>query len=107
MLWYSGTPLLIQILLSLWLAWQLITIGRNPTPQPQLANLYFIRDHWLLETINTEPIIYQKHKVLIQTGVFFLLYLYGERNKIIVVFYDQLTPTMFRSLKVIERVHRN
>ena len=70
-----------------------------------IKNLAYITDHWIVETRNNQQLYFDKHKILLEMGLFFLLKLTNEtHSKILVIFFDQIDEMTYQSLKIIEKI---
>lgn len=74
-------------------------------PAPGVKRLCFLCDYWLVETQNGAQ-IYENHKILLDTGLFFLLRFTGARKQTFLIFFDQLEEDAYRWLRILEKVQR-
>ena len=103
---YSSVIFQLKILVFILLAIHLVRIINNPNPYPNYLALTYKDDAWLLAT-SKKLLIYEKGRVLIDTGLFFILELRSaNRRKLIVIFVDQLNINNYRSLKIIEKINK-
>ncbi|WP_131777710.1 hypothetical protein [Legionella fairfieldensis] len=77
----------------------------NPIPHPDYLTLIYKTNEWILYDKRNQSVSYNKMRIIIDTGFFFLLELKNERShKILVIFSDQLTTSVYRLLNIIEKI---
>lgn len=105
MLWLSGLPWLIQCLATLFLLFQMIRLILEPNYGLPFQELRLkVGESAVLEA-HRGVAIYAKHRVILDSGLFFLLELsLDTQRRIIVVFFDQLDPDEYRVLKILEKI---
>ncbi len=68
--------------------------------------LDFQSGKWFLYDKNGSQHTYEKHRVVIEAGIFFLLELSTSAEKITkTVFFDQLSADDYRTLKLLEKTY--
>ncbi|WP_408606893.1 hypothetical protein [Legionella clemsonensis] len=84
---------------------QCIRIFCKPTPHPQLQQLTCTNKTWLLYRYNhSAPLIYEKIRLIIDTGLFLLLELRATHEaRLLVIFSDQIDDSTHRYLKLYEK----
>lgn len=83
----------------------LCTIIFNQSQFIPFKKLIFQSGKWLLLDKHGQDFIYEKHRVILEAGIFFLLELSNDdEQKTIVIFFDQIAADDYRSLKLIEKV---
>ncbi|MGQ3887795.1 hypothetical protein ACQUW5_02030 [Legionella sp. CNM-1927-20] len=96
----------IQTGLLVGLIFNYISIYVNPFPYKHFKKLIFLKDEWILTNGFDMELRYQKMRIILDCGFFFLLELSGEREcKVVVIFADQLSRDQHRILKLIEKTH--
>jgi hypothetical protein len=96
---------LIKISLLGYLGFKFIYIYLNPFPYSDLIQFAFIKDEWILSYSVKPQLNYQKHRIVLDCGLFFLLEFSNEtKRKIMVIFFDQLSPDDYRALCLIEKL---
>ncbi len=66
------------------------------------------REHWVLLDKFHQEQAYEKGRVVINTGLFFLFELIDKRKKkLIVIFRDQIDEHSYRLLAIIEKIQPN
>ena len=84
---------------------QLIRIINNPIPNPHYSMLSYKSQKWFLHDIDDQPIPFERARVVINTGLFFLLELsISSKRKFIVIFSDQIANDDCRLLNIIEKI---
>lgn len=108
MIFNSSFWLFFKVFFSLILVRQLLTSLRQAFPTGQCTHLDYFMNEWSLGCKNGQQFFYDKHRIILDTGIFFLLELTRTKHKkILVVFFDQLEKADFRTLKLIERLKMN
>lgn len=80
-------------------------IYRKPLPYKDLYQLFFLKDEWRLISQSGQVLNYQKHRIILNFGLFFLLELKHEtKRKVLVIFSDQLSEDHYRLLHLIEKI---
>jgi hypothetical protein len=104
MVYLSGCWLLFKwVFLSILLR-QLWTIWHTPYPTPYRQLDYFMKE-WQLEDKDGNIAKFEKQRILLSAGFFFLLELKEKKcKKILIVFRDQIQKEDLRVLKLIEKV---
>lgn len=101
----SGCWLWIKLLFALILVRQWLAIKRWPCPTAEYSQLDFSMNTWSLTDRTGNRFHYDKHRVILNAGLFFLLELREEQQrKLLVIFFDQLEKEDFRRLKLIEKI---
>ncbi len=91
-------------LLVLLIQWRVIWI--NPTPQPRYLHLDYLNKKWFLILKDGRTQLFTKHRVLLDAGLFFIVRLSSEESyKIVVVFFDQISPDHYRVLRILEKIN--
>lgn len=107
LLLYSACPLFLKITISFLLLVKCFRIISQPLPQPNYLMLSY-KGQWMLLDKDQQTLSYDKARVVIDTGLFFLLELSGgSRKKLIVIFLDQIEPHSYRLLNIIKATRRN
>ena len=84
---------------------QLIPIITKPIPHPKYKMISQDKSGWLLHGINGQEMIFDKVRIIIDTGLFFLLELSTEeKSQLLVVFSDQLTKDNYRLLNIYTKI---
>lgn len=97
MLMASSLLLFLKLILTCLIILQMLYILKSPYPSGKIS-IQFIYDEWILNK-NGQRIIFTRRRVLLNTGLFFLLELSSpDQRKIIAIFLDQLSHTEFRSI---------
>ncbi|WP_419418709.1 protein YgfX [Legionella sp. D16C41] len=98
--WFIKSSLVFYLIITL------ISIYANPIPYSYVIKLFFSNNEWFLNNQFSDEIRYQKHKIILDCGLFFLLKLISyEKNKVLIIFSDQLTNNDYRALKLIEKIY--
>lgn len=101
---YSSFILLLKIAVTAFLLWQLIRIFNNPLPYPNYVMLTY-HERWVLHGKDHQERIYEKGRVVVSIGLFFLFELSGKnKKKLIVIFRDQIEEHSYRLLGIIEKI---
>lgn len=99
----SNWALLLKLIIGILLLSQLIQIIRYPVPHSHYLMLIYNGKDWLLHDRKERQTSYRKLRIVIDTGLFFLLELQNEnQRKMIVIFSDQVTKNDYRLLKITE-----
>lgn len=84
----------------------LVRIMRNPNQSISFKQLELQSGKWFLYDKNGVQSIYERHRVIIEAGIFFLLELSNSDVKTTkIVFFDQLVSEDYRTLKLIEKTY--
>lgn len=87
------------------LLYQLIKIFLNPFPDPRFREIVYKAKKWILYETNGHMQHFEKHRVILDMGICFLLEFTQQRQrKTMVVFFDQLQQDDYRQLKLIEKI---
>ena len=87
------------------LLYQLFAIFLNPFPAPRFREIAYNAKQWILYEKNGAAHYFEKHRVVLDMGICFLLEFTQEKQrKTMVVFFDQLQPGDYRQLKLIEKI---
>jgi hypothetical protein len=105
-LYYSACPLLLKLLGFALLLLQLLRIALHPIPS-SCSFLIYTNGHWLLHDEHAQQKVYAKIRLVISTGLFFLVEFSGEKQwkRSIVIFVDQINENDHRLLKIIGRIN--
>ena len=104
-LYGSGVPILGKILCGLILIFSMIYIVKNPRPYQRFRQLNYVSSEWILTTKAFETQRFERHRVLLDVGIFFLLHLSSaENHQVFVIFFDQISPDDYRSLRILEKI---
>ncbi len=105
LVFYSAFSLLLKIMIMSLLLLQSGRVIYNPIPHPDYLTLIYKTNEWILYDKRNQSVSYNKMRIIIDTGFFFLLELKNERShKILVIFSDQLTTSVYRLLNIIEKI---
>ena len=101
----SAFWLFFKLLFSLILLGQLLSIWHQPFPTSTYTHLDYFMNEWSLTHKNGQQFFYDRHRIMLDAGFFFLLELTEENHKkILVVFFDQLKKDDYRILKLVEKL---
>jgi hypothetical protein len=100
----SGLPWYYKLISSCLLIWHGMQVIRQPVPTGTIVTLSYQGNAWLCEQVNQIPWKVEQVIVLVNTGLFLLLKLTGidEKQRILVVFGDQLSEAELRKLMWIQ-----
>jgi hypothetical protein len=105
MLYYSIFPFYIKVTGSLFLIFVLIYIVHRQGQLSAIRQVSFELEKCTLTCKNGHKLIYDTYRVVLDVGIFFLLEFSGANSrKTIVVFFDQISPSEYRSLKLLEKI---
>lgn len=105
MLWLSGLAIGIQIAGSFVLVFCLYRQWQNPCPQSDCKQLDLRAGKGILITSDNQQQVFTQHRVLMDTGLFFLLELSQEDvRRVLLIFFDQLTGDQWRQLNRLEKI---
>lgn len=104
MVWRTPLPVYFKLLSFIVLCLNTIYLYFYAYPAPQVKQLAFICDHWMLEDKQGRHFRFEQHRIVIDLGLFFLLQLRGKKKKTMLIFSDQLNASTYRVLKILERV---
>ncbi|WP_420795301.1 protein YgfX [Legionella brunensis] len=109
LLFHSTWQVWLKLLLTIPLVFQLIRIFYNPIPYAKYLKLTYHNKEWQLYERNAStPLHYEKVRIVINTGLFFLLELRkANKRKVFVIFADQISNSTFRDLKIHENFDQN
>ncbi|KTC75581.1 hypothetical protein Lbir_0301 [Legionella birminghamensis] len=97
MLMNASFGIFIKAILSVAVSVQLRLLIKSPYPGGRL-NLQYLNEEWIIHR-NSQTQIFTKRRLLLNTGVFFLLEFSSPTQRIVIpVFLDQLSSTEFRSI---------
>lgn len=97
---------LVKSIFLIYLLCHLFTIIYNPKPHANLKELNFLQDKWRLVNAENETSYYKAQRVMLNTGLFFLLELSNEsERKVVIIFSDQITSEDYRLLRLIEKIN--
>lgn len=99
-------PLLLPIkfIIGLGFLLLLIWIMIKPSAVLKLKQLSFFDDKWTVYEHNHHSQSYEKHRIMLELGIFFLIEFSSEsQRKTVVIFFDQLSAEDYRLLHLIER----
>ncbi|WP_131783060.1 hypothetical protein [Legionella gresilensis] len=92
--------------LTLCLVLNLISVYHNPIPYKHFKKLIFLKDEWILISNSDLEIKYEKMRIILDCGIFFLMELRSNvTRKVMVIFADQLSHDKRRLLRLIDKVH--
>ncbi len=84
---------------------KLVSIYIYPCPYRDFNQLIFVQDEWRLFDKYGAQFNYQKHRLILDCGLFFLMELSHEtKHRVMVIFFDQLSLDDYRSLQLIEKI---
>ncbi|MFV0819591.1 protein YgfX [Legionella micdadei] len=107
LLFYSSCIPFLKVATTFLLLLQFVRIFNNPQPNPNYLMLSY-REHWVLLDKFHQEQAYEKGRVVINTGLFFLFELIDKRKKkLIVIFRDQIDEHSYRLLAIIEKIQPN
>lgn len=102
--WQSGSPLLIKVMATLLIALFFIPIAYYQKPVPAFQSLFYQAEKWHLIVNHGQRVEYDTIDITLDTGIFFLVTLRHEKKKRTgVVFYDQITPDQYRTLRILSK----
>ena len=105
-LWCSAFLVHVKLIVSLLLLVILRKILLDPSGSISFKQLDFQSGKWFLYDKDGRQYIYEKHCVVIEAGIFFLLELSNTAEKINkTVFFDQLSAEDYRTLKLLEKTY--
>jgi hypothetical protein len=94
----------IKLLLAACLILQLARILKNPKPYPDYMMLSYSNLGWLIHDKCNHQIPFEKVRVVVDAGLFFLLELSQESSRrYLVLFFDQLSNESYRFLHIKEK----
>lgn len=80
----------------------------KPVPYQQYEKIVFTNKVWLLYPQQGEPLTYEKIRIIVSVGLFFVLELSNNGySKRFVIFSDQITNEVYRYLKINEKYVQN
>ena len=100
-LYFSSWSIILKFLITVIFFYQIVIRIYNPQPH-HYRKLIYRPTAWILEDHIGRKLVYTKIKVIISTGLFFLLALSNnnKKRKIIVVFTDQISKTDYLFIKI-------
>ena len=91
----------LKAFLAALLSLQLMATIIKPIPHPKYKLISQDKRGWLLHSINGKEMIFNKVRIIIDTGLFFLLELSTEeKSQILVIFLDQISEDNYRLLNI-------
>lgn len=94
----------IKLIIGLGLLLLFIWISLRQSTILNLKQLSFFDDKWTVYDDNNRSQCYERHRIMLEVGIFFLLELSSEsQRKTVVVFFDQLSSDDYRLLCLMER----
>lgn len=106
MLLFSGLPLVIKIALVITMLAMACSILLHPYPALGFSSLRFYQARWHLQHKQGHTERYERHRVMLEAGLFFLLELSNpDKRRVIVIFFDQLPHEQYRMLRVLQRIN--
>lgn len=94
-----------KLVVVLFLLQQMLRIIYDPRPYPHYSMLSYTKSGWLLHENNKEPKSYEKARIVIEAGLFFLLELTEDnQRKYLVVFFDQINVESYRLLNIMQKI---
>lgn len=107
-LFYAACFPIVKIVIAVYLCLQLIKILRNPIPYPGYLMISYRLKSWILYERSGKQRVYEKARIVIETGLFFLLELrQGWKKRYIVVFFDQIKGDSYRELNILIKLNKN
>jgi hypothetical protein len=105
LLFYSSCFFALKILIALILWFQLLRILNDPRPYPDYVMLTYNKTGWVLLVKNNQEIFYERARIVIDAGLFFLLELSeGKKRNYLVIFFDQLNDDSYRLLNITQKI---
>lgn len=105
MIYQSGFSVFIKITLAACLLFQLIRLLREQTRALPWKRLVYQNGQWFLHRQSSTEGPFDKHRILLEAGIFFLLQLSDDKKRtLLVVFFDQLDADDYRSLRLLEKI---
>lgn len=102
----SGFNWGIKLATAILLIFAYALIYKAPRPTGNYTHLHYKNSQWVLTNAQQEELIFTKHRILLEIGLFFLLQLSAEKkNKVLVVFFDQLSTAQYKHLKILEKIN--
>lgn len=102
----SGLPFSIKLAATLMLFAAVYYCIRQPSPHPQFRLLVYDGSQWILTDNQDNTVFFERHRVIFETGLFFVLELRQEkRYQLLVIFFDQMVEDQYRVLKIIEKIN--
>lgn len=103
-LYQVALPWLLKCLIGLGVFLVFIWIVVKPSTILNVKQLAFFNHEWTVYYHNDSPQSYEKHRIILEAGIFFLLEFSSEsQRKTVVIFFDQLSPDDYRLLRLKER----
>lgn len=105
-LWCSAWLLSGKLCISLILISMLCMVLLNPSCSMAFTQLDFQSGKWFLYDKNGWQFTYERHRVILEAGIFFLLELSNSEEKTTkTVFFDQFPAEDYRALKLLEKTY--
>lgn len=105
-LWCSALPYTGKVMMSFCLLIILALFLCNASLGIPFKKLDLQSGKWFLYDKNDAQFIYERHRIIIEVGIFFLLELSNSDEKTTkVVFFDQLYAEDYRTLKLLEKTY--
>ncbi|WP_420844634.1 protein YgfX [Legionella cardiaca] len=105
---YSEWALWLKLLTCIPLSLEFLYIIKNPVPYTNYLQLSHNNQKWFLHTNNTTIMSYDRIRIIINAGLFFLLELENiTSRKMLVIFTDQVSADTYRHLKIKEKYVQN
>lgn len=99
----SAWVILVKFCIALLLFLTMLHITIKPIPYPHYSHLSYVNSNWILHQVNGKKFHYKHLRVVINTGLFFLLQLSNESHtQCFVIFLDQISQDTYRQLKLCE-----
>lgn len=101
----SGVSIVGKLLCDLMLIFSMVYIVKNPRPYQRFQQLDYVSSQWILTSKAGDRQQFDRHRVLLDVGIFFLLYLSSAENaQVLVIFFDQISAEDYRSLRILEKI---
>lgn len=105
-LWCSALPSIGKGMLTFCLLIILARFFCNSSLGIPFKKLDLQSGKWFLYDTNDAQYIYERHRIIIEMGIFFLIELSNsDEKKTKVVFFDQLPAEDYRTLKLLEKMY--
>ncbi|PJD93880.1 MAG: hypothetical protein CK424_01080 [Legionella sp.] len=83
----------------------LYQIFKHASPHPKIQILKFQQEQWIIQLHDGQQCIYEKFHICVDTGLFVLLHFSTKkRSRFVVVFYDQLSQTALRTIRILQTI---
>lgn len=98
-IFHSSIYLMIKIVLLVFIGWQFKNYFHSKKPHPELYEIKYKQLHWVITTQDGHHDIYVEATILIHNMLFQMIKLSSpQKNKIIILFNDQLSKHQLRLL---------